>query len=76
MPKGGRGNQAVDGGDRIFQAGHQAAPFVRDADIDRQNTVFEPGGQLLFKPRRYPRVAAATPKLLDSLANFLPGSRR
>ena len=73
MPKGGRGDQAIDGGHRFLQAGHQPAPFVRDACIDRQNTVFEPGGQLRFKPRGYPRAAATAPELLDSLADFAQG---
>ena len=61
MPKGGGGDQAVDGGYRFFQPGQQPTPFVRDASIDGQNTVFEPCGQLCFRPRGYLRTPPTAP---------------
>ena len=70
MPNGCGGDQAVDGGCRFFQAGQQPPSFVRNASIDGQNTVFEPCGQLCFKPRGYPRAATTAPELLDSLPDF------
>ena len=70
MPKGSGHDQTVDGGYCFFQAGQQSTPFVHDACIDGQNTVFEPCGQVRFKPRGYPRTAATALELLNPLADF------
>ena len=63
------GNQTIDGRD-VSRPGHEAAPLIRDARIDRQNTALEPVRQFRLEPNDDPPATAAVVQPFDPLANF------